>query len=155
MSKRIFHIMAVMAIIVVSAIVTSCSREESNELTVPSHSILVAAPGDSGTTTFDSRNISSLIPVSVPKGWTVISVDMYNSTITVKSPSSFDNEEVESGTMTLNGYTPTGNIKTVSVYLAIVSNEIDYTDKHANCYIATEILAISSTQIMVATVPLS
>lgn len=138
MSKRIFHIMAVMAIIVVSAIVTSCSREESNELTVPSHSILVAAPGDSGTTTFDSRNISSLIPVSVPKGWTVTSVDMYNSTITVKSPSSFDNEEVESGTMTLNGYTPTGNIKTVSVYLAIVSNEIDYTDKHANCYIATE-----------------
>lgn len=137
MFKRISYIWAVVAIIA-SAVITSCSREETNSLVVPSHSILVAAPGDTGSTTFDSRNISSLVPVTIPKGWVVNSVDMYNSTITVTAPSSFDNEEVESGTMTLNGYTPTGDINTVSVYLAIVSDEVDYTDKHANCYIATE-----------------
>lgn len=137
MFKRISYIWAVMAIIA-SAVITSCSREETNDLVIPSHSILVAAPGDTGSTKFDSRNISSLVPVTIPKGWVVNSVDMYNSTITVTAPSSFDNEEVESGTMTLNGYTPTGDINTVSIYLAIVSDEVDYTNEHANCYIATE-----------------
>ncbi len=137
MYQRIFYIWAV-ATILASVLFTSCSREETNSLVVPSQSILVAAPGDTGSTTFDSRNISSLVPVSTPKGWTIDNIDMYTSTITVTAPSTFDNEEVESGTMTLNGYTPTGTTRSVSIYLAIVSKEVDYTKEPANCYIATE-----------------
>lgn len=95
-------------------------------------------PGEIGSTTFDSSNITSLTPTSTPKGWEVVNIDMYSATITVKAPETFDNEEVESGTLTLKGYTPTGNTKSVDIYLAIVPTEVDYTDAPANCYVACE-----------------
>ena len=130
-----FHIYIV-AILALAGIVTSCSKDETKSLDVPSRSILVAMPGDTGSTTFDSSNITSLEPISVPKGWSVDDINMYTSTITVTAPSSFENEEVESGTLTLKGYTPTGGTKSVEIYLAIVAEEVDYTNAPANCYVA-------------------
>lgn len=132
-----FHI-CIVAILVMAGIVTSCSQGEKKALEVPSRSIIVAMPGDVGSTTFDSHNITSLTPTSVPNGWEVVNIDMYTSTITVKAPESFDNEEVESGTLSLKGYTPTGNTKSVDVFLAIVPKEVDYTAAPANCYVAYE-----------------
>ncbi len=130
-----FHIYIV-AILAFVGIMTSCSQKETNSLNVPSKSILVSMPGETGSTTFDSSNITSLVPISTPKGWVINDINMYTETITVTAPSSFDNEEVESGTLTLKGYTPTGNTKIVTVYLAIVSSEVDFTSAPANCYVA-------------------
>ena len=130
-----FHIYIV-AILALAGIMTSCSKDETKSLAVPSRSIIVAMPGDVGSTTFDSSNITSLTPTSVPNGWEVVNIDMYSATITVKAPETFENEEVESGTLTLRGYTPTGNTKTVDIYLAIVPSEVDYTNAPANCYVA-------------------
>ena len=130
-----FHIYIV-AILALAGIMTSCSQTETKSLKVPSRSIFVAAPGDTGSTSFDSSNITSLTPTSIPKGWEVVDIDMYTSTITVKAPSSFDNEEVESGTLSLKGYTPTGATKSVDVFLAIVSEEVNYYAQPANCYVA-------------------
>ena len=135
MNKTLFHICAIVAL-AATTLFASCSREETMGLVVPAESILVAMPGETGTTTFDSSNITSLTPTSVPEGWTVDEINMYKSTITVTAPSSFDNEEVESGTLSLKGYTPTGSTKSVDVYLAIVPAEVDYTHAPANCYVA-------------------
>ncbi len=129
-----FHIYIV-AILAFAGVMMSCSKSETKSLEVPSRSILVAMPGDTGSTTFDSSNITSLEPTSIPKGWTINDINMYTSTITVTAPSSFDNEEVESGTLSLKGYTPTGATKTVDVYLAIVPDEYVFEDV-ANCYVA-------------------
>ena len=137
MNRVLIHICAVVAL--VSAVfATSCSREETNNLVVPSQGILVAMPGQTGTTSFDSSNITSIEVTSTPNGWTVNSIDMYASTITVTAPTSFDNEEVESGTLSLKGYTPTGDTVTLSIYLAIVPNEVDYSNAPANCYVACQ-----------------
>ena len=130
-----FHIYIV-AILAFAGITTSCSKDETKSLDVPSKSILVSMPGETGSTTFDSSNITSLEPTTVPTGWTVDDINMYTATITVTAPSSFDNDEVESGTLTLKGYTPTGNTKSVSIQLAIIPNEVDFTDAPANCYVA-------------------
>ena len=135
MNRVLFHICAIVTL-ATAVVASSCSREETNTLVVPSQSILVAMPGQTGTTTFDSRNITSLEVVSVPEGWVVDKIDMYAATITVTAPSTFDNEEEESGTMSLKGYTPTGDTTTVSVYLAIVPNEVDFSKAPANCYVA-------------------
>ena len=105
MNRALFHICAIVAL-VATTIATSCSREETHDLAVPSHSILVSMPGESGTTSFDSSNITSLEPTTVPKGWSVKEINMYAATITVTAPASFDNEEVESGTLSLRGYRP-------------------------------------------------
>ena len=137
MKKLLFHICVFVAL-AATVVATSCSQKETNSIVVPSKSILVSMPGESGTTTFDSRNITSLDPVTVPKGWTVDDIDMYASTITVTAPTSFDNEEVESGTLSLKGYTPTGKTKNVDIYVAIVPNEVNYSDAPANCYVACE-----------------
>lgn len=137
MNRALFHICAIVAL-VATTIATSCSREETHDLAVPSHSILVSMPGESGTTSFDSSNITSLEPTTVPKGWSVKEINMYAATITVTAPASFDNEEVESGTLSLKGYTPTGNTATVDVYVAIVPNEVDYRSEPANCYVACQ-----------------
>ena len=104
MNRVLFHICVIMAL-ASAVVVSSCSRKETNTLEVPSQSILVSMPGQTGTTTFDSRNITSLEVVSTPKGWTVDNIDMYASTITVTAPSTFDDGEVESGTLSLKGYT--------------------------------------------------
>ncbi|MBO7199160.1 MAG: hypothetical protein J6V26_03915 [Alistipes sp.] len=137
MNRVLIHICGVVAVLA-TMFVSSCSREESNSLEVPSQSILVAMPGQTGTTSFDSSNITSITVTSTPAGWTVNSIDMYASTITVTAPSSFDNEEVESGTLSLKGYTPTGDTTTLSIYLAIVPKEVDYSNAPANCYVACQ-----------------
>lgn len=126
------------SVALLAASLTSCSKEETKSFTVPAKGILVATPGASGTTSFDSSNITSISATSVPTGWSVDNIDMYAGTITVTAPTSFDNEEVDSGTITLTGYTPTEATKSVSIYVAIVSDEISFYDMPANCYVATK-----------------
>lgn len=106
-------------------------------LRVPSGSILVLNWGDQGTTTFDSRNITSVTPTSIPSGWSVVDIDMYNGVITVQSPAEGTENAVQSGIMTLKGYTPTGHTRSLDIFLAIVP-QVDYTKSPANCYVATE-----------------
>ena len=116
----------------------SCKKDAVQELVVPSESILVSMPGEVGTTSFASHNITSVSATTVPTGWEIINIDMYAKTITVKAPESFDNEEVESGTLSIIGYTPTGSTKSVDIYLAIIPSEVDYRNAPANCYIANK-----------------
>lgn len=106
-------------------------------LKVPSGSILVLNWGDQGTTTFDSRNITSITVSSIPSGWSVVEIDMYAGTITVQSPAEGTENAVDSGMMGLKGYTPTGDTKSLDIFLAIVP-QVDYTATPANCYVATE-----------------
>lgn len=133
--KRVLY--SISLIIVLSLTLIGCSKEESSLLEVPSGSIIVHREGDSGVTTFDSRNLTSLTPTSVPNGWSVDNIDMYKGTITVTSPSSFENDEVRSGQLHLKGYTPTGRTRGISIYLAIAP-EINLVDAKANCFVATE-----------------
>ena len=104
-------------------------------LQVPSGSIIVPDAGMQGSTTFDSRNISSIKSTSIPEGWSLDNIDMYEGTITVTAPSSFDDGELRSGTLSLKGYTPTGSTRTISIFLAIAET-IPFQEV-ANCYVAT------------------
>lgn len=115
----------------------ACSKGETNMLEVPSGSILVLNWGEQGTTTFDSRNITSITATSMPAGWSVVDIDMYKGTITVQSPAEGEEGAVQSGTMTIKGYTPTGKTRSFDIFLAIVP-QVDYTATPANCYVATE-----------------
>jgi uncharacterized protein (TIGR02145 family) len=130
-------ILFALTLVLTTVALWSCSKSETYSLNVPAKGIIVAKPGDSGTTTFDSSNITSITATSVPKGWTVDNIDMYKGTITVTSPSTFTNEEVVNGTISLKGYTPTGKTKSISIYVAIVENAVDYSNAPANCYVAT------------------
>lgn len=121
------------------SLATSCKKESSERLKVPAESILVSMPGEVGTTSFASHNIASISATSTPEGWSVVNIDMYAKTITVKAPESFDDGEVKSGNMTLKGYTPLGDTKSVTIYLAILEKpDVDYTKAPANCYIANQ-----------------
>lgn len=121
------------------SLATSCKKESSERLKVPAESILVSMPGEVGTTSFASHNIASISATSTPEGWSVVNIDMYAKTITVKAPESFDDGEVKSGDMTLKGYTPLGDTKSVTIYLAILEKpDVDYTKAPANCYIANQ-----------------
>ena len=104
-------------------------------LQVPSGSIIVPDAGMQGSTTFDSRNITSVKSTSIPKGWSLDNIDMYEGTITVTAPASFEDGEVRSGTLSLKGYTPTGATRNLSVFLAIAET-ISFTEA-ANCFVAT------------------
>lgn len=115
----------------------SCEKAETSSFVVPSGSILLSMPGQTGTTTFTSYNIASIGVGSVPKGWEVDNIDLYTGTITVTAPSTFDDEEVTSGTLSLIGYSPTGKETKLSIYVAILQTvDVDYTTTPANCYIA-------------------
>lgn len=136
MVNRLYGI-TIAALLAIAGI--ACSKEEVNTFIVPSESILVAAPGEVGSTHFDSHNIASISATTVPEGWVVNNIDMYSGTITVTAPSSFDNNEVMYGTIILKGYTPIGTTATVSIYVAILQNPtIDYCKTPANCYIANK-----------------
>ncbi len=136
--KRILYSMFVTLAVAIVGLGVSCKKDAVEEFVVPSESILVSEPGQTGTTSFASHNITSVSATSVPTGWKVVNIDMYAKTISVKAPESFDNNEVESGTLTIMGYTPTGTTKSVDIYLAIVPNEVDYHNAPANCYIANK-----------------
>ena len=136
MKKHLFCLMLVFSI---GLLVASCSKDETYRFSVPSGSILVSMPGATGTTSFDSFNIASIGVTSQPEGWTIDDIDLYNGTITVTAPSSFDEDEVKEGDLSLVGYTPQGSKKSISIYLAILQNEdIDYSPSPANCYIANK-----------------
>lgn len=133
---------ALLAIAILLGIVcgVSCSKDATNSFIVPSESILLKMPGESGTTDFNSHNITSVVVASSPKGWIVDNIDMYAGTITVTAPSSFDDGEQTDGIVTLTCYTPTGDDRTVEIYVAILPNDdVDYTSAPANCYIANAI----------------
>ncbi|MBR5818911.1 MAG: hypothetical protein IKY50_02775 [Alistipes sp.] len=139
--KKIFYSLTLLAVAIATLTITACSKSETFSLAVPAKGIIVSMPGDSGTTTFDSANITSITTTSVPKGWTVNNIDMYSSTITVTAPSREDldkNSAELNGTLSLKGYTPTGNTKNLSIHLAIVENVVDYSTTPANCYVATQ-----------------
>lgn len=106
-------------------------------LQVPSGSILVLKWGDCGTTTFESQNLTSIVPTNIPAGWSVVDIDMYKGTITVQSPIEGTKDAQQSGTMTLKGYTPTGGTRSLDIFLAIV-DQVDFTENPANCYVATK-----------------
>ena len=125
--------------LVLMALATSCEKSETSSFAVPSESILVRMPGDSGTTNFDSSNIASIEVTSIPKGWVVNDINLYEGTITVTAPTSFDDEEMIDGDLTLTGYTPTGNTRKVTIFVAILqNNDVDFTQSPANCYIASK-----------------
>ena len=113
----------------------ACNKAESNMLIVPSGSIIVPEAGMQGSTTFDSRNITSIKAISTPMGWSVDNIDMYEGVITVTAPASFDNDESRRGTLSLRGYTPTGDTRTIDIYLAIA--ETKSFDNAANCFVAS------------------
>ena len=136
---RIYNIVAIVAAIAMISI--GCKKEGTQSFTVPSESILIEVghAGDMGSTTFKSKNISAIDVTSTPKGWSVVEIDMYAKTITVKSPESFDNEEERSGTISLRGYTPDGTTVSISIYVAVLENaDVDYRNAPANCYIANK-----------------
>lgn len=136
MRKLIYGLVALATI---GLLATSCKKEETYSFVVPSGSILVSMPGATGTTSFDSFNIASIGVSSQPQGWTIDDIDLYNGTITVTAPSSFDEDEVKEGDLSLVGYTPQGSKKSISIYLAILQNEdVDYSSSPANCYIANK-----------------
>lgn len=135
--KRLIY--GLVALVTIGLLATSCKKEEVYSFTVPSGSILVSMPGEEGTTSFDSFNIASIGASSTPVGWEIVNINLYDGTITVKAPTSFDNEEVKEGNLTLVGYTPQGSRKSISIYLAILENEdVDYSSSPANCYIANK-----------------
>lgn len=137
--KRIYSTLAFIFIAATTLSLLSCSKSETNSLSVPAKGIIVTKPGDSGTTTFDSSNITSIYPTSIPEGWTVDEINMYEGTITVTSPDlPYEEDEVQNGTLSLMGYTPTGNTRTISIYLAIVESTVDFYDQPANCYVVTK-----------------
>lgn len=136
-----FYNHLILAVVALSMVIAGCKKEEEMSFDVPSQSILINfdRPGSEGSTIFTSENISAVDVISVPEGWEVVSVDMYEKRITVKSPASFDDKEVRSGTITLKVYTPSGESKSVEIYVAILANEdIDFRTAPANCYIATQ-----------------
>ncbi|MBR2975502.1 MAG: hypothetical protein IKC57_01490, partial [Alistipes sp.] len=49
-------------------VMAACSREETKSFDVPSESILVSMPGQTGSTTFNSHNITSITSSEAPKG---------------------------------------------------------------------------------------
>lgn len=115
----------------------ACSKEETNLFHIPSGSIMVLKWGDCGTTTFDSENITSIVPSNIPSGWSIVDIDMYKGTITVQSPAEGTENAVQRGTMTLTGYTPTGGTRALDIFLAVV-DQVDLTASPANCYVATK-----------------
>jgi hypothetical protein len=69
--KKIFITLALIFTTAATLSFVSCSKSEEYSLSVPAKGIIVSKPGDSGTTTFNSSNITSITTTSVPKGWTV------------------------------------------------------------------------------------
>ena len=130
--KRVYWLVVALVMVL-----SACTKDETHELVVPSGSILVLNWGDQGTTTFDSRNITSITVPTIPAGWSIVDIDMYEGTITVQSPEEDAEGAVQSGNMTLKGYTPTGDTFSLDIFLAIVP-QVDYTETPANCYVATQ-----------------
>ena len=137
--KRALYTLLFIATLGMATLAVSCKKETTEELQVPSNSILVSMPGEMGTTYFTSYNIASISAISTPKGWEVVNINMYTKSITVKAPEKFDDGEEKSGDMTLKGYTPLGENISVTIYLAILEKpDVDYTNTPANCYIANK-----------------
>lgn len=140
MMYRLYHSLIV-AFVVVSMMFVGCKKAEERSFEIPSESILIEVghAGDMGTTSFKSQNISAIDVVSVVAGWEVVEIDLSSKSITVKSPSMFDNDEKRSGTISLAGYTPLGTKVSISLYVAILDNpDVDLRQSPANCYIANK-----------------
>ena len=126
MKLRFFNHL-ILAVFAISMVLSGCKKSETMDFDVPSESILFEFGGYDidGTTTFSSENVSTVSVGSTPSGWEIVAVDMYEKSITVHSPTKEaieSKEAVDSGTIYLNVFTPSGKQKSVSIYVAILVN---------------------------------
>ena len=137
--KKIFQktVAAMMSVMLCVAMFSSCHTNEKYELEFDMPGHVVTALGSTLVVPFKAVNISSVSVSSTPAGWTVESVDLVNSTITIKAPNSFateENEIEENGLLKLSGYTAAGTPVYISAYLSLLNRSIDLTAEYSNSY---------------------
>lgn len=123
------------AVLLVTAL-AACSNDDDSEGKVTlDPKALFLDWGESGTISFSGVNIKSFALGSYPEGWPKPEINTVTQTLTVTAPEK-GAEVASTGTVRVNGATKGGEVIGASLYVSIGSEEFDYTQQPANCYMA-------------------
>ena len=86
---------------------------------------------------FTASNLNSFTVSSKPAGWDDVTVDAATQTVRVTPPSSFDDGEAKTGTVTLSGTGGGGASGSASLFVGVVDRK-DFSSEAANSYIANK-----------------
>lgn len=94
--------------------------------------------GDTAPVTvhFSASNLNNFSISSKPAGWDGLTVNAAAGTVTVTPPSSFDNGEAKTGSVTLNGTGGGGASGSASLFVGVVNRKDFSTETPANSYVA-------------------
>lgn len=132
---------AVLVVMTCVATLSSCHTNEKYEFEFSMPGQVVTTFGAKVVVPFKAVNISSISVTATPSGWSVESIDLVNSTLTVVAPDSFaseDNDIEENGLLKMTGYTAAGTAVYISSYLSLLNQNIDLTAQYANSYVISQ-----------------
>ena len=132
--KRFAGLVCAVAAIVFFA---SCSKDkESGTLSFDSPAVFLSA-GQTVKVGFKAVNLQNLSVTNKPTGWSEPVIDVAAQTLTVTAPSSFDDDEVKTGSLVLAGTPKGGSSVSATLFVGVVESE-DLSDKPANSYIVNK-----------------
>ena len=118
------------------ALFASCSKDKvSGTLAFDSPAVFLGE-GESVTVKFSASNLNSFSISNKPTGWDEPTIDVAARTVTVTAPSSFDDDEVRTGSVVLAG-SGGGASASATLFVGVVGTE-DLSDKPANSYIVNK-----------------
>lgn len=138
-NRRIFaH--ALLAVALSALLAVSCRKNDSDAtLTFEVPSVYFTAAGSQAVVSFTAKGLSRFYVSSKPTGWgdDNVMLDAARKQLTIVMPAATDDGTVvESGTITLAGYTSKNNVKSATLFVGIVPEQ--ELQGPANCFIATE-----------------
>lgn len=128
-------------VIVCVAMFSACHTNEKYEFEFIFPGKVVMNLGETIVVPFTAVNIASMSVSSTPEGWSVESIDLVNSTVTIKAPTSYTADDAsveENGLLRMTGFTAAGTSVYISSYLSLLNQAIDLTQKYSNSYIISQ-----------------
>lgn len=120
-----------------ACVATACSKDDKDGSVTLEQKALFLDWGESALVGFSGENISTYSISSYPDGWEEPTIDLTTMQVTVVAPAE-GSEADETGTIRLRGMTHGGEYISASLYVALNTLDVDYSQQPANCYIANK-----------------
>ena len=125
---------------VAALLATACSKddeEDTSSLVFVEPALYFSGPNERSVATFTADVVGDFYISSRPEGWNNITLDAAARTVTVVTPSEFNDDTALSGSVVITGISYLGNARSATLFVGVVRTT-DLSDKPANSYIVRE-----------------
>lgn len=125
----------------IALVAVGCKKDEEDTATLSFNTpaVYFEQPEQVVTVSFTANDVQSLSITGRPSGWSQPVIDLALGTVTITAPKLLDGSTAaKTGTIVLTGRSGLGNPRSASLFVGVVGNATDLSDKPANCFVVNQ-----------------